>query len=95
LFQVPPRAFETRQIVTGAPLATSMRLSCESAKNPIDVLSGDQNGYSAPSVPGSARIADSSSARTQSFVPSAERFGQLRPCDDLPLDDGGADGPHE
>src|SRR5262245_22212625 len=51
----------------------SIRLSLLSAKKPIERLSGDQNGYDAPSVPGRGRIVTASSGRDQSCVlPSGE-----------------------
>src|SRR5687767_624306 len=40
-----------------------MRLSLPPAKNPSDLLSGDQNTDTAPSVPGTTRASASSSAR--------------------------------
>src|SRR5262245_52871329 len=45
------------------PPSTSIRFNLLSAKNPIDRLSGDQNGNWAPSVPGSGRAAPESSGR--------------------------------
>src|SRR5215471_7430221 len=51
--------------VRGAPPAISIRFSFESAKNTIDLLSGDQVGKFPPSVPGSGRAARESSGRTQ------------------------------
>src|SRR5438874_2499402 len=50
-FHDPPRPPAAFANVCGAPPAISARFSFESAKNPTDVLSGDQNGYDAPSVP--------------------------------------------
>jgi hypothetical protein len=47
-------------------------LSLPAAKKPIDRLSGDQNGNSAPSVTGNSRAADPS-GRTQSLeIPPEE-----------------------
>src|SRR5437870_5884976 len=45
-----------------------MRLSLLSAKNPMDRLLGDQNGYVAPSVPGRACAFTESSARKNNCV---------------------------
>ena len=42
----------------------STRFSFSSAKNPMDRLSGDQNGDVPCSVPGSGRAAEESSDRT-------------------------------
>ena len=47
------------------PSAMSTRYSVLDAKNAIDLLSGDQNGSSAPSVPVRGRTSEISSARSQ------------------------------
>ena len=51
----PPTAPEALTNVRDDPPSMSIRLSCPSAKNATDLLSGDQNGKRAPSVPGSTR----------------------------------------
>ncbi len=51
-FQLPPKPPLTGVSVSGAPPPTSSRLRASIVKNPIDRLSGDQNGNEAPSVPG-------------------------------------------
>src|SRR5215467_6133545 len=51
----PPRGSGTSAIASTGPPATGIFFSFPSAKNPIQRLSGDQNGPSAPSVPGIAR----------------------------------------
>src|SRR5262249_15243228 len=50
----------------GGPPAIATFFSCGPAKNPKYLLSGDQNGRNAPSVPSSSRTANESTARTQS-----------------------------
>ncbi len=62
----PPRAVGASAITIGVPPATSIRFSLSSAKNPSDVLSGDQNGKLAPAVPGNATLSSRSSCRIQS-----------------------------
>src|SRR4029453_14334350 len=49
------------------PLSRSKRLSLKFAKNPIDRLSGDQNGRDASAVHGGGRGEPVSSGRNQSF----------------------------
>ena len=53
-------------IACGVPPRASTRFIWPSAKNPIERLSGDQNGQRARSVPGSGRASAESSVRTQS-----------------------------
>src|SRR3954467_1845661 len=60
---VPPRYSAAADNVSAGPPPTSIFLSFPSAKNPIDRLSGDQNGPAAPSVPGSSCGATLSSDR--------------------------------
>ena len=71
---VPPRWVRTSYKVAGvAAVSTSSRFSLRSAKNPIDALSGDQNGEMPPSVPGSCLASSIASDRIQSAVPSSVR----------------------
>src|SRR5215467_10666554 len=58
--RLPP----TSARVSGAPPAISIRFSFVSARNTIDLLSGDQVGKFPPSVPGRGRAARESSGRT-------------------------------
>ena len=51
----------------------SSRFNLRSAKNPIDALSGDQNGEMPPSVPGSCQASSIASDRSQSAVASSAR----------------------
>src|SRR5262245_39327335 len=51
-------------------LTRSTRFNCPSAKNPIDPLSGDQNGCDAPSVCVSGSARSASSERTHNCVPA-------------------------
>src|SRR5215467_10994881 len=44
-FQVPPRGLDAGARVTMGPPATSSRWSLPLAKKPMDLESGDQNGY--------------------------------------------------
>src|SRR5258706_10777701 len=60
-----PTFFGTLQIVTAAPEARSSRFNAPSAKNPIDLLSGDKNTDTAPSVPGTSVASTEISGRTQ------------------------------
>ena len=66
--QLPPRvlpfAVQALQIVIGAPPLTEDLFRFPSAKNAIHFPSGEKNGLSAPSVPGSAISCNSSSFRT-------------------------------
>ena len=55
----------SHRVRTGPP-TTSTRFNFPSAKNPIDRLSGDQNGEIAPSVPETACAVAESSRRIQS-----------------------------
>ncbi len=64
--QLPPFAPSVSQRFRGGPPAASILFSLSSVKNPRWRESGDQKGYWAPSVPGSARAAGSSRARTKS-----------------------------
>src|SRR5207245_1989764 len=73
-FQLPPRAMEVSQMVSGGPPCASIFLSLESAKNPMERLSGDQKGKEAPSVPSRGRADRESSGRThRSSLPSGVR----------------------
>src|SRR6266545_3960164 len=74
LFQVPPLPSPASQRASAGPPAASIFFNFPEAKKPIDRPSGDQNGYDASSVPGSARGASSSKERTQRRVlPEASR----------------------
>ncbi len=53
--QLPPRASFAGARASGAPSAVSTRSSCSLLKNPRERLSGDQNGYRAPSEDGITR----------------------------------------
>ena len=61
---VPPFPSAASQIVVTGPPVASTRLSFPEEKNAICRLSGDQNGYAAPSVPGSSTASAWSSERT-------------------------------
>src|SRR5262245_33726263 len=56
----------TNAITRTAPVITSTALSRPSAKNASALLSGDQNGCDAPSVPASGRGTDEFNGRSQS-----------------------------
>src|SRR5205085_9920975 len=86
--QAPPRGVKPLAIVCGDPPAASIRFNFPSAKKAIDLLSGDQKGYAAFSVPRRGCAAEESSLRTQSsdwpsaglaanasFSPSGDRTG--------------------
>src|SRR6267142_189124 len=63
-FQLPPRAMEVSQMVSGGPPCASIFLSLESAKKPMERLSGDQKGKESPAVPSRGRADRESSGRT-------------------------------
>ena len=65
LFHAPPRGTgATDTSVFTDPPSMSMRFSLLSAKNPMDRLSGDQNGRDARSVPANGRADGESSDRS-------------------------------
>src|ERR1700739_1831548 len=67
----PPRLFGASHSVIGGPPETAIFLSLPAAKNPMNRLSGDQNGDEAASVPANASAVSASSERTQStYLPS-------------------------
>src|SRR5262245_42806293 len=73
-FQLPPRGTEVSHRACGGPPWTSILLSLESAKTPMERLSGDQKGYEAPSVPSNGRAVREARGRTQSrSLPSPVR----------------------
>ena len=75
-FHVPPRKSGLSHNVSGGPPPTSIRLIFSSAKNPIDRLSGDQNGPAAPSVPGSSCAVMLSSDLTHSRLRPVATFAR-------------------
>src|SRR5262249_42741566 len=85
-----PRPAVTLVSTCGAPPAMSMRFSLPSAKNPTDALSGDQNGYDAPSVPGSSCAATESNGRSQSWdlLSWDAKNTRLRPSGEIANDVG-------
>ena len=61
-----PRGTPTASVMVAIePSVVSIRLSLPAAKNPIDRLSGDQNGIDTSSVPDSGRDVNESSRRSQ------------------------------
>src|SRR5713101_7925891 len=68
LVHAPPQPRFASQITRGVPPARSTRCSLPGEKNAMDLLSGDQNGYAAPSVPGINRATVPSSGLSQSAV---------------------------
>src|SRR5262252_10452499 len=84
-FQAPPRLASALTKTCGAPPTISMRFTLPSAKNPTDALSGDQNGYVAPSVPASGCAATESNGRSQSWdLPSFDaKNTRLRPSGEI------------
>ena len=76
------------------PPSTSIRLSVPSAKKPIDLLSGDQNGASAPSVPGRVRGDSDRSDRTRSWLSGPEKLTKatVSPSGDIAAHSGDAVG---
>src|SRR5262245_56928586 len=62
---VPPPGFgDASEIVSMLPVDSSIFFSLRSAKNATNLLSGDQNGSDAPSVPGTALSSDRSNGRS-------------------------------
>ena len=55
-FHAPPAAARACASGCTSPPSISTRFSMSLVKNPIDRLSGDQNGWKAPSVPASGLI---------------------------------------
>ena len=81
---VPPRWLRTSHKTVGAASSRrsreraprpfrSRRFNFRSAKNPIEALSGDQNGEMPPSVPGSCQTSSETSDRSHSAVTSPAR----------------------
>jgi hypothetical protein len=66
-FHEPPRPSAASHTTTGEPTVTPIDFNFPSAKNPSELLSGDQNGKYAPSVSGSALASTEFSARTHSL----------------------------
>jgi hypothetical protein len=60
---------DASQIVCGAPPSTATRVIFPPAKKPSERLSGDQNGFEAPSLPATGRSVGESSARKNSRGP--------------------------
>ena len=65
-FHAPPRGVDASVRLSEIPEETSMRFSFPSAKNPMFLESGDQNGNAAPSVPFSILGAGESKRRNHS-----------------------------
>src|SRR5262245_3745493 len=63
-----PRPFGASHTVSTPPPVARTRLIFPSAKNPIQRLSGDQNGLTALSVPGIGRPSRVPSGRSQSWT---------------------------
>src|SRR6185503_20471199 len=67
----PPReARASASVIGGAPCA-SILFSLRSAKNPMNLPSGDQKGYRAPFVPASGRAVSEFKSRIQIWPASA------------------------
>src|SRR5262249_51413426 len=84
-FQVPPppeppeTAGSASHNTSGGPPAASIFFSLPSAKKPMNLLSGDQNGADAPSVPASGCADSPLNGRTHSCTfPSASRAMNAR-----------------
>src|SRR5688572_21174021 len=87
---VPPVPTGAPARSLSAPPSTSIRYSRSLAKNPIDRLSGDQNGDDAPSVFASGEASPLASERTHSIErPSCEATNAtLSPSGDNAMDTG-------
>src|SRR5215831_13040853 len=83
-FQLPPPSTGASATTTAGPPDTAMVLSLLSAKYPSELLSADQNGSDAPSVPGSGRAGGEPRERTQSMVfPVASVAQKAKACPSL------------
>ncbi len=69
-FQVPPTPGVASQRIWGGPPEAAIFFSFPCAKKPMNSLSGDQNGKSAPSVPGMTCAWSESRARSHSPSPA-------------------------
>src|SRR5215471_4937259 len=89
-FHVPPRPSLASARIRAGPPATSHRLSLPPAKKPTDALSGDQNGYAAPSEPGNGAAVVPSSERIHSLVSSCSSAAKttLRPSGEIANENG-------
>src|SRR5262245_31820853 len=67
-FQDPPIPSRTSQSATGKPPVTSVFFNLSVVKKPIKRLSGDQNGYFAPSEPASGLASPVARASVQSCI---------------------------
>src|SRR5262245_57836317 len=83
-FHAPPPPFASHSVVS-APSARAIFFSFPCAKNPMNRLSGDQKGDSAPSVPGNDLAVSKSSERIQSdSLPSEKAVKAMwRPSGDI------------
>jgi hypothetical protein len=63
--QLPPPPFGASHSTIGGPPAISTFFSLPPAKNPMNRLSGDQNGKDPPSVPGIGLAARVATGRSQ------------------------------
>src|ERR1700737_4139329 len=79
-FHVPPLSFGASERTMGAPPPTSTFLSFPSAKNPTYRLSGDQNGWFAPSVPGSALAGSVASGCTHNIAGPGRAEAKTTTC---------------
>ena len=70
----PPNASATSASTCTGPPATGIFFSLPSAKNPIQRLSGDQNGFWACSVPGSGRAVTWLMERIQIMGSAVDEF---------------------
>src|SRR5271157_1659157 len=67
-FQAPPPGMASAaQTISGGPPPVGTFFNDLSAKNAMELLSGDQNGAKPPSVPGITLACSASSGRSQSM----------------------------
>ena len=83
---VPASASAASLITIGELPLISTRFSLPAEKNPIERLSGDQNGKSAPSVPASRRPSNEFKGRSHNagaWLAVATRKTMLRPSGEM------------
>src|SRR5688500_18886793 len=87
--QEPPRLVmpgSNAHTVCGGPPVAATRITLSTIEYPSVLLSGDQNGKDAPSVPASGRAASESIGRTHSMrvpVPSRAVNARVRPSGEI------------
>ena len=87
--QVPPRPWEASAIAVAGPPEMSILISFPEAKKPIDLLSGDENGKIASSVPAKGCAVTESIGRSHSWLFLSSEIAANTTC--LPSATAGGD----